>query len=50
MHLNNNLQKLVSLAAAILVTLGLHGSLLAGFDHLATQAPGVVLAQRNCET
>ena len=41
-----NSHKVVSLFAAVAVTLALHGSLLAGFGHLANQSPTPVLA--NC--
>jgi len=41
-----NSHKVFSLFAAVIVTFALHGSLLAGFSHLAAQAPAPVFA--NC--
>ena len=34
-----SLHKMTALAVAVVVTLGVQGSMLAGFDHLATNAP-----------
>ena len=45
-----NSHKVFSLFAAVVVTLALHGSLLAGFSHLAAQGPAPVLANCNAAT
>jgi hypothetical protein len=45
-----NSYKVFSLFAAVLVTFALHGSLLAGFSHLAAQASAPVFANCNAAT
>jgi hypothetical protein len=45
-----NSHKVFSLFAAVLVTFALHGSLLAGFSHLAAQGPAPVFANCNAAT
>jgi len=51
MHFNaNHTHKFASLLAATLITLALHGSLLAGFDRLAAQSANAVFANCNSTT
>jgi len=45
-----NSHKVISLLAAGVITFAVHGSLLAGFNHLAAQSPAAVFANCNAAT
>ena len=45
-----NSHKVISLLAAGVITFAVHGSLLAGFNHLAAQSPAAVFANCNNTT